>query len=156
MKMIEKIVNPKELRHWDGKIELYWVYTSGKAGDEFFKKLKDEGKFFAAKCKKCGKVYFPPRIYCEKDFSETEFVEVSGEGCVRAFTVARLDLYEKLLEEPEIYAVIDIDGTDGSLIHLLGEVEPEKVEVGMRVKPVLKPKEEREGKITDILYFKPL
>lgn len=154
--MIEKIVNPKELRHWDGKIELYWIYTSGRAGDEFFKKLKKDGKFLAAKCKKCGKVYFPPRIYCEKDFSETEFVEVNCEGRVRAFTVARLDAHERELEKPEIYAVIDIDGTDGCLIHLLGEVEPENIKVGMKVKPVLKSKEEREGRITDILYFKPL
>ena len=92
--MIEKIVNPKELRHWDGKIELY--------------------------CKKCGKVYFPPRMYCEKDFSDTEYVEVSGEGKVRAFTIARLDINEEPMEKPQIYAIIDIDGTDGCLIHLLG------------------------------------
>ena len=154
--MIEKIVNPKELRHWDGLIDVYWIYTSGTAGDYFFKKLKEEGKFTAAKCKKCGRVYFPPRIYCEKDFSETEFIEVSGEGTVRAFTVARLDINEKPLEKPEIYAIIDIDGTDGCIIHLLGEVEPEEVKVGMRVKPVLKDKDKREGRITDILYYKPV
>ena len=151
--MIEKIVNPKELRDWEGGIELYWIYTSGKAGDEFFKKLRDEGKFIAAKCTKCGKVYFPPRIYCEFDFGETEFVEISGEGTVRAFTVARIDVYEEPMDE-EIYAIIDLDGTDGCIIHLLGEVDPGSVHVGMKVKPVLK--EERDGKITDILYFKPI
>ncbi|RLI79820.1 nucleic acid-binding protein [Archaeoglobales archaeon] len=153
--MIEKIVDPKELRHWDGRIELYWVYTSGAAGDAFFKKLKEEGKFIAAKCKKCGKVYFPPRIYCEFDFSETEFVEISGEGKVIAFTVAKLDVYENPMD-PEIYAVIELDGTDGRIIHLLGEVKPEDIYIGMRVKPVLKKKEEREGRISDILYYKPV
>ncbi|AGK60206.1 putative nucleic-acid-binding protein containing a Zn-ribbon [Archaeoglobus sulfaticallidus PM70-1] len=152
--MIEKIVNPKELREWEGKIELYWIYTSGKAGDEFFKKLKED-KFIASKCKKCGRTFFPPRIYCEYDFSDTEFVEISGEGYVRAFTVARLDGDENPMEEPEIYAIIDMDGTDGCLIHLLGEVKPEDVYIGMKVKPVLKDKSEREGMITDILYFKP-
>jgi len=153
--VIEKIVDPKELRHWDGRIELYWVYTSGAAGDAFFKKLKEEGKFIAAKCKKCGKVYFPPRIYCEFDFSETEFVEISGEGKVIAFTVAKLDVYENPMD-PEIYAVIELDGTDGRIIHLLGEVKPEDIYIGMRVKPVLKKKEEREGRISDILYYKPV
>ncbi len=153
--MIEKIVNPKELRHWDGKIELYWIYTSGEAGDKFFKELKN-GKFLASKCKKCGRVYFPPRIYCEFDFSDTEFVEISGEGKIRAFTIARLDVNEKPLEKPLVYAIIDLDGTDGCIIHLIDEVKPEDVHVGMKVKPVLKPQEEREGKITDILYFKPL
>ena len=149
----EKIVNPAELRHWEGKIELYWIYTSGKAGDEFFKALKED-RFIAAKCKKCGKVYFPPRIYCEYDFSETEYVDISGEGTVRAFTVARLDKDEKPLEKPEIYAIIDLDGTDGCIIHLL-DANPEEVYIGMKVKPVLKDKSEREGKITDIVCYKP-
>lgn len=151
----EKIVNVRELKHVEGKIELYWIYTSGEAGDKFFKALKDEGKFLASKCSYCGKTYFPPRIYCEYDFGETEFIEISGEGRVRAFAVATLDSYEKPLENPEIYAIIDLDDTDGCIVHLLGEVEIKEVFIGMRVKPVLKPKEDREGRITDILYFKP-
>ena len=52
--MIEKIISPKELKHWDGIIDVYWIYTSGEAGDKFFKALKEDGKFIAAKCKKCG------------------------------------------------------------------------------------------------------
>ncbi|MBE8540315.1 zinc ribbon domain-containing protein [Geoglobus acetivorans] len=152
----EKIVNPAELRHVEGKIELYWIYTSGEAGDAFFKKLRDEGRFLAAKCRKCGHVFFPPRLYCEFDFSDTEFVEISGEGCVKAFSVVSYDADGNRMEKPEIYAIIEIDGTDGSIIHLLSEVEPETVEIGMKVQPVLKPEEEREGRITDILYFKPV
>jgi hypothetical protein len=150
----EKIVDPSELRHWGGKIELYWIYTSGEAGDKFFKTLKEEGKFIATKCKKCGRVYFPPRMYCEYDFSETDYQEISGKGCVRAYTIARLDREEKPMEKPEIYAVIDLEGTDGCIIHLLG-VDEESVEIGMEVEPVLKDKSERKGDINDILYFKP-
>jgi len=41
------------------------------------------------------------------------------------------------------------------LVHRLGEVEPEEVEIGMPVEIVLKPKEERIGSILDIKYFKP-
>jgi len=41
-------------------------------------------------------------------------------------------------------------------MHKLGEVDPEKVYIGMRVKAVWKPAEERQGAITDILYFKPI
>ncbi len=152
----EKIVNPAELRHVEGKIELYWVYTSGEAGDVFFKKLRDEGKFTASKCRKCGHVFFPPRIYCEFDFSETEYVEVSGEGCILAFSVVMYDPDGNRLENPEIYALIGMEGTDGKMIHLLGEIDPENIEIGMKVKPVLRPQDQREGKITDILYFKPV
>jgi uncharacterized OB-fold protein len=41
-------------------------------------------------------------------------------------------------------------------MHMLGEVDPQAVHIGMRVQAVWKPPEEREGAITDILYFKPL
>lgn len=152
--MIEKIVDPEQLRHVGGKIELYWIYTSGKAGEEFFRKLR-EGKFIAARCKKCGRRYFPPRIYCEFDFSETEFYEISGEGKIKAYTIATLGLNEESIE-PTIYAMIELDNTDGCIIHYVKDVEPENVRIGMRVKPVLKEADKMEGKITDILYYKPV
>jgi uncharacterized OB-fold protein len=44
----------------------------------------------------------------------------------------------------------------GGIMHLLGEVDPQKVKIGMRVQAVWKPPKEREGAITDILYFKPI
>ena len=70
----------------------------------------------------------------------------------------------KRIEEPEIPAVIVLDGASsldsgpimGGLMHLLGEVEPDKVHIGMKVKAVWKAPEEREGSVTDILYFKPI
>jgi uncharacterized OB-fold protein len=54
--------------------------------------------------------------------------------------------------------VIDIDGASKGIgiMHLLGEVKPEEVKIGMRVKAVWKPAAERQGAITDIAYFKPL
>ncbi|MCS7119203.1 MAG: Zn-ribbon domain-containing OB-fold protein [Archaeoglobaceae archaeon] len=152
--MIDKIVDPEKLRHFPpggGKIELYWLYTSGKAGNEFFRKLR-EGKFIAARCKKCGRRYFPPRIFCEFDFSETEFFEISGEGCVEAFTIAKLDLNENPMEE--IIALIKLEGTDGRILHLIGEAKD--VCIGMKVKPVLKKVDEMTGTISDIKYFKPV
>jgi uncharacterized OB-fold protein len=61
-------------------------------------------------------------------------------------------------DEPEIPAVIDIDGTQPAvgIMHLLGEVDPKAVEIGMKVQAVWKPAEEREGSILDIKYFKPV
>jgi uncharacterized OB-fold protein len=40
-------------------------------------------------------------------------------------------------------------------MHKLGEVDPKKVTIGMTVKAVWKPEIDRQGAITDILYFKP-
>ena len=42
------------------------------------------------------------------------------------------------------------------IMHLLGEVDPKAVHVGMKVQAVWKPPEQRAGQITDILYWKPL
>ena len=53
-------------------------------------------------------------------------------------------------------ALIRLDGTDGGVIHYLGGVDPKDVHIGMRVKAVLKKKEERQGAITDITYFEPV
>jgi len=40
------------------------------------------------------------------------------------------------------------------ILHLVDEVKPEKIFVGMRVKAVWRPEAERVGAITDIEYFK--
>jgi hypothetical protein len=61
------------------------------------------------------------------------------------------------IKEPQIPALIEIDGSGGvAIMHLLGEVDPKQVKIGMRVKAVWKPEAEREGAITDIEYWKPI
>jgi hypothetical protein len=54
--------------------------------------------------------------------------------------------------------VIEIDGASPlhGIMHLLGEVDPQEVHIGMRVQAVWKSPEDREGAITDIKYFRPL
>ncbi len=62
----------------------------------------------------------------------------------------------KPLETPEIPAVIAIDGSSGGFLHVLGEVDPQEVRVGMAVEAVWKPVAERTGSILDIAYFRPV
>jgi uncharacterized OB-fold protein len=60
-------------------------------------------------------------------------------------------------KEPQIPAVIEIDGASkAGFLHLLDEVNPDDVKIGMKVQAVWKPAPERVGSITDIRYFKPL
>jgi hypothetical protein len=58
-------------------------------------------------------------------------------------------------DPPEIPAVIRIDGSDGGLLHVLGDVRPHDVRIGMEVEAVWKPDEERTGSILDISHFRP-
>jgi uncharacterized OB-fold protein len=64
----------------------------------------------------------------------------------------------KRIKVPEVPAVIDLDGASPlhGIMHKLGDVQPDQVKIGMKVQAVWKPAAEREGAITDILYFKPI
>lgn len=156
--MIERIEKASEIRHWLGDMEAdHYYYSAGIAGERFFVALRDEGKIVGTRCAACNLTYVPPRIYCEHCFAElTEYKDMGKRGCVVAFTVAHYDKANNRLDPPEIFALISFGPCTMPLLHRLGEVELEKICVGLEVEAVLKPKKDREGKITDILYFRPV
>jgi len=60
------------------------------------------------------------------------------------------------LDPPEIPAVIRLDETsEGGFLHMLGDVAPADVSIGMQVEAVWKPVDERVGSILDISHFRP-
>ncbi len=158
MAITERLQNTTEVGYWTGEIPLEYIYTFGRAGERYFRTLKDKGVFVGARCERCEITYVPPRTYCERCFERLEdnFVEVPSTGTVHTFTVLYKNLDGSEKDQPAVMAMIRLDGTDGGVVHYLGEVEPEQVEIGMAVKAVLKPKKDRKGGITDIKYFKPL
>jgi hypothetical protein len=88
----------------------------------------------------------------------SEYVQLADTGIVNTFSLCYVTWDVKRIKEPEIPAVIEIDGATPlhGIMHMLGEIEAEKIKIGMRVKAVWKEPEERTGSITDILYFKPI
>lgn len=135
-----------------------FAWDTGIAIGHFLASLK-EGQILGARCATCRKVVVPPRTVCEWCFHPMdEYVLLEDSGTVNTFSLCYVTWDVKRVQEPEIPAVIEIDGADPlhGIMHLLGEVEPDKVHIGMRVKAVWKAPEERQGAITDILYFKPL
>jgi uncharacterized OB-fold protein len=86
-----------------------------------------------------------------------DWVYLPDTGTVNTFSLCYVTWDMQYLDEPEIPAVIDIDGTHPSvgIMHMLGEVNPDDIKIGMQVQAVWKPPEEREGSILDIKYFKP-
>ena len=153
---VERSRLPDEIRHWYGDMICDYVYTLGVAGEEFYKGLK-EGRIIGARCPSCGAIWVPPILYCPDCFEElSDWVEVPDEGLVFTYTVAHVGPDGEALEEPEIYALIALDGAEGGILHRLGEVRPEEVYIGMRVKAVWEEPAKRKGAITDIRYFKPV
>jgi len=123
------------------------------------------GKIMGTICSTCRKIVVPPRTVCEWCFRPMdEVVELPDTGIINTYSLCYVTWDVRRITEPEIPAVIQLDGTStlesgptmGAIMHMLGEVDPEKIEIGMRVQAVWKTPEDREGSITDILYFKPI
>jgi len=118
-----------------------------------------EGVLLGSYCRSCRRTVVPPRTVCEWCFRPmSSYVPLKNTGTVNTFSLCYITWDLKRIKEPEISAVIEIDGASPlhGIMHKLGEVDPEDVHIGMRVQAVWKPADEREGAITDILYFKPI
>jgi uncharacterized OB-fold protein len=157
MSFLEKQEDPTSPMHYPGNLQVDNMYTSGVAGDKFFKQIIEKGSFLASECKKCGTKFCPPRLYCEDCFVEIpdeDWKEVPAVGTVRLFTTAVINTYGEYLDAPRCIALIDIEGTDGAMLGLLKTDDTEKDLIGAKVEAVFRPKEEREGTLKDIQYYK--
>ncbi len=142
---MKKVNKNTEIRCSRGEIPLYFLYTTGVAGERFFNGLKD-GKLISSICPECGKRYLPPRIYCEECFREIEkFVEVESSGIIESFTDVYLTVEEERLKEGVRLALVRVEGTDGRLI--LKSLD-KNLKIGGRVKIVFEKK--RKGDMKDI------
>ncbi len=139
------------------KFEPRYSWAAGVAISRFLNELK-EGRIIARKCGKCQRILLPPRMYCEQCYRPTdEWVYVQDSGTVNTYSISHVGTDARRLKTPILVAVVEIDGASPGMgiLHNLGEVEPSRISVGMKVKAVWKPPEERQGAITDIRYFKP-
>jgi hypothetical protein len=154
---IERVSQVSQTKPWHGEIPTYYLYTLGISGERFFREIKDNARLMGTRCPHCHLIYVPPRLYCERCFTELkEWLEVGSRGKVYTYTIAHIALDGSPLEEPVILAMVKIDDTDGGLLHKLGEVSPKEVRIGLGVEAVFKDKAERVGSIWDIKYFKPI
>jgi uncharacterized OB-fold protein len=141
---------------WDPNAQYAW--DAGAAIGRYLRELK-EGRLIGVRCNQCHRTVIPPRNVCEWCFRPMDdWVYLPDTGTVNTFSICHVTWDMQYPEEPELPAVIDIDGTKPAvgIMHLLGEVEPEQIQIGMRVQAVWRPPEEREGSILDIKYFKPV
>jgi len=105
----------------EDKPKARYSYTAGQALSVFLNGLK-EGKILGRKCTKCGRIYVPPRMYCEDCFVENgEYVEAKG-PYLDTFTIIYEDDEGRRLEKPLVIGLIRFRGCSGGL---LGSVEGE-------------------------------
>lgn len=154
----EKDFQDGNILHTFDELRGDFAWDTGVAIGQYLAAFK-EGVILGSRCNTCRKVVVPPRTVCEWCFHPMDFfVPLQDTGTVNTFSLCYVTWDVKRIKEPELPAVIEIDGASPlhGIMHMLGEVKPDDIHIGMRVKAVWKPPEEREGSVTDILYFKPL
>jgi len=139
----------------DHRLGAKYSWDAGVAVGRFLDGLRG-GKILGRECRRCERVLVPPRMFCERCFRETDaWIEVEHTGTVQTYSICHVSWDMQPLDPPEIPAVVAVDGSDGGFLHMLGEVEPDEVRIGMEVEAVWKPVGERIGSILDIAHFRP-
>lgn len=140
---------------WYGDFPVTNRYTFGLAGEKFYRSLKDDGKIMGTYCPNCDHTYVPAAIFCERCFAELcDWVDVGIIGELHTFTLLYVNLDGSIKNEPQVIGFVKMG--DGGLIHLIGEIHPEEIQIGMQLRAKLKPKKDRVGAISDIEYFYPV
>ena len=140
---------------YHGQIYIPNTFSAGAVGSRFLIELRDNKRIMGIRCPTCNRVYVPARSVCKDCFAQlNEWVEVSDKGTLLTYTVTHQATRVQPMEPPLVYGIIQLDGADNGFVHMLGEVDPEQLRIGMRVQAVFK--EKREASILDIKYFKPL
>ncbi len=137
-------------------LDVRYAWDPGDAVGAFLDGLRDE-RILATTCVSCGRTLVPPRAFCERCFRPTDaWRELPAVGTVETFSICHVTWDMRPLDQPELPAVIRIEGSsDGGFLHLLGEVAPDDVRIGMSVEAVWRPMDDRTGSILDIAYFRP-
>lgn len=150
-----------EVPHVAYEPELTYEWDNGLALTTYLEGFK-EGRIRGSYCPRCDRVLIPARSFCELCSlrSVDRYYDLPDTGVVQTYTISHVDWASAPLPDGEvnIFAVIAIDGAGEhmGLVHRLGDVDPDDVEIGMRVKAVWKPRNRRKGTVTDIVHFAPV
>lgn len=131
-------------------LEYSYKRTVGPVIGAFLTGLRD-GKILGAKTAR-GPVICPPQEYDPQTGEDiVELVEVGQSGTVKSFAVVHHILPSHPKQQPFAYALIQLDGADTAMTHLVLAEDFGALRTGSRVKAVFA--EERVGFITDIDHF---
>lgn len=112
-----------------------YKYSLGKYS-RFFIELENR-RFMATRCPDCNKVYAPPRPLCPNCLAVTDWVELSGAGELKTWSVLHFSPGSnddvRALETPYILAYVLLDGADTLFPHLF-KAPLDGVRSGMRVR----------------------
>lgn len=140
---------------------LRYDYAAGAFATTFMHALKTEGRLLGVRDPGTGKVLVPPRPISGLSGEHLhEWVEVGPRGTVTGWTIVETPFVDPMTGErrpvPYGFGFIKLDGADTNIYHFLEPTSHDEINVGMRVEAVLKPPDEREAKMSDIVRFRTL
>ena len=134
---------------------LDYDFTAGRATSTFLEGIMAK-KLLGEECPICHKVYVPSRGACPSHGVPTEgVIELPGIGVVVSFCVVNVAFHGSVMELPYVSALIQIEGADMFLMHLLQEVNTDDVHVGQWVEAVWVDDADLKPTLESIKYFKP-
>ncbi len=146
-----------EVVTWDDRYTVEYDWDSGIAISAYLDGLKN-GKLLASYSPSSARTVVPPRTFDELTWEQIDDLrDLPGTGRVNTFSLCYVNWDASRRDDPLLPAVIELDGASPGMgiLHMLDEVDPADIEIGMKVEAVWKPEAERQGAITDILYFRP-
>lgn len=133
-------------------LEYSYKRTVGPIIGAFLTGLRD-GKILGAKTVR-GPVICPPQEYDPVTGEDiAELVEVGRSGVLNAFAIVQHPLPSHPKRVPFAFALVQLDGADTAMTHVVIAEDLGVLKRGMRVQAVFA--EERLGFITDIDHFRP-
>jgi len=135
-------------------------WSTGHFLGRFYQELRDSATIYGDICPKCGYCLVPPRILCPRcRVRMGDWIKLGPKGTVLCYSVVEQSFWDpheaKMRPVPYTHAYLQLDGPlGGAFSHILEEIDPEKLKIGMRVEAVFKPREQRIGHLTDILHFR--
>jgi uncharacterized OB-fold protein len=133
-----------------------------------FLAMRDREELWAVKCNSCKRILFPPEVICGMckiriEDREENWVKLGNEGTLVNFykvTGSReVDPSTGWHPKGQTFNPIGFIRPDGGnewtiLAHILDEEDPSKLRPGIRVRAVWNPKEERQGLMSDIQFWR--
>lgn len=100
----------------------------------YWREIPQRYRMEAEKCKKCGKIYFPPRVICPECKSrEFEQVKLKDEGTLLTYTVIRVGPSQFVNQTPYAMGIVKLD--DGiNILTQIVDCEPDQIQTGMKLK----------------------
>ena len=114
----------------------FWV---GRYLDRFFDNLENK-KLIGNKCPKCDDVFVPPRKICGKCNMviplEENWVDLPDTGTLLNYTITPYRVNDRTHRKTKdlLLGMIQIDGSNTSIVYRLMNLDPNEVKIGMKVK----------------------